>query len=573
MSTQSVDRCESGEGEQPCDPADVLDRQLRALAARATSGLSVIGLVQAWQDWAQHLATSPFKRLSLAQEAVTMGVEAALHPDRRETAQDPRFRGEPWRMWPFNYYATGFQAAENWWKAATTEVEGVTDQHKRVAAFVSRQMLDVFSPSNFLLTNPEVLARTASTGGLNLMRGGVNATLDALNSFDGRGQDHFRVGQEVATTPGKVVARTRLAEIIQYSPATDKVRPEPVVIVPAWIMKYYILDLTPAESMVRALVEQGFTVFIVSWKNPTAAERDCGFDDYMREGALTAIDTACRITGSPKVHGVGYCVGGTLMAMTAATMARDGDDRLASLTLLAAQADFTEAGELSVFINESEVALLEDLMWDRGYLKPEQMAGAFQLLRSNDLIWSRIIHGYLMGETREPTSLDAWSQDATRLPFRMESQNLRSLYMNDDVAEGRFKVGGRPIALRDIEADMFVLGTETDHIAPWRSVYKLLLLTDADITFALTNHGHNTGVVSPLDSPRRRYRLHHQTSKALYLDPDTLFEQSEVKEGSWWAPWFDWLAAHSGPPVAPPPLGEPGAADLGDAPGTYVLER
>jgi polyhydroxyalkanoate synthase len=264
----------------------------------------------------------------------------------------------------------------------------VSKQHEDAVTFAARQLLDTAAPSNFLWSNPAALARSFSTGGTNLVRGFLNYSEDLMRAAAGQepaGSEAFRVGKTVAVTPGKVVHRTPLAEIIQYAPATGHVRPEPVVIVPAWIMKYYILDLSPSNSLVKFLIEQGFTVFIISWKNPGSEDRDAGFDDYRIQGLLPAIEAATAITGAKHVHAVGYCLGGTLLAMAAAVMARDHDDRLASLTFLAAQVDFTEAGELKLFINESQVAFLEDMMWERGYLDARQMAGAFQLLRSNDL--------------------------------------------------------------------------------------------------------------------------------------------------------------------------------------------
>ena len=293
-------------------------------------------------------------------------------PSERALPHDDRFRAPEWRTFPFNVYAHNFLSIERWWEAATTHVRGVSQGHDDMANFTARQLLDTVAPSNFIATNPEVLARTRAESGANLVRGYANLIADLTRAQSGgppRGTEEFKVGETVAATPGKVVLRTPLAEIIQYAPATDRVRPEPIVIVPAWIMKYYILDLSPANSLVKFLTRQGFTVFMVSWKNPGAEDRDVGFDDYRTEGVLPAIKAATAITGARKVHAVGYCLGGTLLAITAAAMARDGDERLASLSLFAAQVDFTEAGELMLFINESQVAFLEDMMWERGYLE------------------------------------------------------------------------------------------------------------------------------------------------------------------------------------------------------------
>ncbi len=549
----------------PLVPA-ALDSDVRAAISDARGGLSMISFAQAAQDFGLHLAASPFRCAELAGEAVRTAWTGFAADDT--PPDDPRFRGDAWAAWPFGAYARAFLGTEQWWTKAIAETPGVTQHHKDLLAFMTRQWLDTMAPSNYAATNPEALARALQTGGLSLLAGGLAAYADAVARFDGGAAPKFKVGRDVAATPGRVVLRTDLAEVIQYNPTTDQVHPEPVVIVPAPIMKYYVLDLTPEQSMVRALLDQGFTVFMISWKNPGTEDRDKGFDAYIEDGLLAAFEIARKITGSPKLHAAGYCVGGTLLTMAAAALARDGDDRLASLSLLASQADFTEAGELRLFIDEAQVSLLEDAMRSRGYLRADQMGATFQALRANDLIWSHVTRAYLLGEPPQVTALDAWSADTTRLPYRFESQNLRSLYLENDLAEGRLTVGGRPVALPDIDVDLFLVATEHDHIAPWRSVYKFLLLCENDITFLLVNHGHNVGIVAPLGDPNRRYRTLHLAPMGAYVDPDAWLAQAAVHQGSWWGPWFDWLKSRSGALSAPP--SRKGGRDLGAAPGAYV---
>jgi poly[(R)-3-hydroxyalkanoate] polymerase subunit PhaC len=566
-----------------------LDRSLRAGLGRLTAGLSPAALGAAYLDWAIHLLVSPGRRLELANLALSGMVENAAFarvcalrgsadPCACALPQDNRFRAPEWQQAPYNALAHAFLSVERWWEAATSGIRGVSKQHQDVVTFTARQLLDMAAPSNFILTNPQVAARTLQQGGRNLVRGLGNLVQDALREAAGApplGSEVYRVGDTVAITPGKVVCRTPLAEVIQYAPTTGKVRPEPVVIVPAWIMKYYILDLSPVNSLVKYLVGQGHTVFMISWKNPDADDRDIGLDDYRKQGLLAALDAATAITGADKVHAVGYCLGGTLLAIAAAAMAREGDARLKSLTFFAAQVDFTEAGELMLFIDESQVAFLEDMMWQKGFLDARQMAGAFQLLRSNDLIWSRIVHDYLMGERTKPIDIMAWNADATRMPYRMHSQYLRSLFLNNDLAGGRFLVDGRRIALSDIRVPLFALGTERDHIAPWRSVYKYNLLADAEVTFALTNGGHNAGVLSHPDLAGRHFRIATKPEHAHVLDPDQWLAANPPRDGSWWPAWAAWLAARSGAPGALPPLGraDVGYAALADAPGDYVFMK
>jgi polyhydroxyalkanoate synthase len=383
------------------------------------------------------------------------------------------------------------------------------------------------------------------------------------------------VGRDVAVTPGKVVYRNRLIELIQYSPATGTVRPEPVLVVPAWIMKYYILDLSPRNSLVRYLVDQGFTVFMISWKNPTPEDRDLSFDAYRRLGVQAAMDAVAGIVPDRKVHAVGYCLGGTLLAIAAAAMARDHVDRLATTSFFAGQVDFSQAGELTLFISESQLTFLEDTMWEQGFLDSRQMAGAFQLIRSNDLVWSRIVRDYLMGERPPMTALAAWNTDATRMPYRMHVEYLRQLFLDNDLAEGRYAVDGRPVALSDLRVPIFAVGTETDHVAPWQSVYKLHFMTNAPVTFALASGGHNVGIVSPPGNPHAHYRIATRAADEPSADADLWMAKVRPVDGSWWSEWTRWLAQHSGEPVAPPRTGLPETrgTPLEDAPGSYVRLR
>jgi polyhydroxyalkanoate synthase len=390
------------------------------------------------------------------------------------------------------------------------------------------------------------------------------------------GTERFVVGKDVAITPGKVVYRNGLIELIQYAPVTKNVRPEPILIVPAWIMKYYILDLSPQNSLVKYLTEQGFTVFMISWKNPGPEDRSLAMEDYRSSGILTALDVVGSIMPEQKIHAVGYCLGGTLLSITAAAMARDGDDRLASVTLLATQTDFTEAGELMLFIDESQLSFLEDMMWEQGFLDSRQMAGAFQMLRSNDLTWSRMIHDYLLGERQVMTDLMAWNADATRMPYRMHSDYLRKLFLDNDLAEGRFVAGAEPVSLTDIRVPIFAVGTERDHVAPWRSTYKINLQTETEVTYLLTTGGHNVGIVSEVGyAGGRSFRVRKHGPKDHYLDPDRFLIEARQKEGTWWPEWASWLEEHSGALTVPPPMGagEAGLPVLGDAPGSYVLQQ
>lgn len=556
--------------------SDAFDRSLHAAVARYTAGLSPIALSQAWWDWAAHLAASPGRRADLLTSAATKGAAVLSGPAAggyaEKAGRDVRFDDDAWRTWPFSFWAAAHKAQEEWWSEAVTGLRGQSADHEKVNAFAVRQVLDMVSPSNFMATNPEVQRQTLSEGGRNLVRGGRHFVEDLEHLSSGEPEPElsaFVVGDTVAATPGDVVFRNHLIELIRYAPTTDTVHPEPILLIPAWIMKYYILDLSPHNSLVRFLVAQGHTVYCISWRNPNAEDRDLGMDDYLSSGVMAALDAIGQDRPNTRVHAAGYCLGGTLLTIAAAAMGRDGDDRLAAVSLLAAQADFTEAGELSLFINDSQLALLEDMMWKEGVLKAEQMAGTFQLLKSNDLIWSRVLRDYMMGQRSEPNDLMAWNADTTRMPYRMHSEYLRRLYLNNDLAEERLDVGGKPVALSDIRVPVFAVGTERDHVAPWKSAYKIQSMSDAEVTFALASGGHNGGIVSEPGHPRRHFRIHTTAEHAGHVGPDEWLKLAEQRDGSWWTAWAAWLDARSSAKVKTPATK---LSSVCAAPGTYVFQ-
>jgi polyhydroxyalkanoate synthase len=567
-------------------PARYLDQALHAQVAWWTGGLSPASLSGAGLDWMVHLAGSPSKQLELLAKAqrkwLRLAHFAAL-PAVRESGpcieplpQDRRFAAPEWQRWPFNVIYQGFLLEQQWWYNATTGVPGVTRHHEQVWTFAMRQVLDMFSPSNFLATNPAVLAETARTGGVNLAMGLRNFLQDSLaaSAAPPPPPEQFQPGKGVALSPGKVIYRNRLIELIAYAPRTATVLARPVLMVPPWIMKYYILDLSPHNSLVRYLVDRGHTVYMISWKNPDAADRDLGMDDYLRLGVMAAIEQVRLRCHGCGIHALGYCLGGTLLAIAAAALARTDDTALASLTLLAAQVDFTEPGDLGLFIDESQLNFLDNIMGGKGYLDGKHMEGAFALLNSKDMVWSRMVRNYLMGKGQRASSdLAAWNADATRMPYRQQSEYLRSLYLDNDLAQGRYRVGGKPVVLSDLRLPLFVVGTERDTVAPWTSVYKTHLLTDTELTFCLTSGGHNAGIVNPPSSDSaQHYRIATRPRDGAYHDPQAWTEAAVLCPGSWWPAWERWLRNQAHDEMAAAPLdaaGRTGALD--DAPGRYVL--
>ena len=566
---------------------ETLDRLGRAVTARLTQGISPHAIYGAWFDWASHLVNAPGRLIELGLEAGNIAARYAHFsshslsehekPPFEPQGSDHRFADDAWKHFPYVLWQQAFLAQEAWWRSATREVRGMTPKNADRVAFMTHQLLDIWSPSNIPWLNPVVIERTLHESGANLVRGASNfqedfwrrVTLQPEPAADG-----LEVGRDLAITPGTVVYRNDLIELIQYQPSGDNVVAEPVLIVPAWIMKYYVLDLRPQNSLVRYLVGRGFTVFMVSWRNPTATDRDLTFDAYRTQGVMAALDAVTTIVPNRKVNAVGYCIGGTLLAIAAATMARDGDDRLGTISLLAAQTDFCEAGELMLFVDESQIAFLEDMMWDQGVLDTQQMAGAFQILRSNDLVWSKMVREYVLGERDRANDLTAWNADQTRMPPHAFGISARPVPGEPPYRRPFRRRRPRHSAARH-RAPMFVVGTEKDHIAPWRSVYKLHLFTNTDVTFVLTTGGHNAGIVSEPGHRGRHYVIATRKPGDRYVDPDTWRALATPCDGSWWPAWASWLEAHSDQTRVPPPgIGAPtrGLVPLWPAPGLYVLQ-
>ena len=565
-----------------------LQREIRASLAAVTGGIAPDDYVNAWWDWYLHLAAEPQQQANITKSAADSAVDMWNFAIRAATGQslepapgDKRFSGAAWNQWPYNVYAHAYSNWSGWWQQAISSVPSVAPKNAALMEFLGRQIIEAASPANNLSTNPELLELTRAESGANLVRGFQNWLEDAQHAIKADGAESkstkFVVGRDLAVTPGKVVLRNDLIELIQYSPKAKSVYAEPILITPAWIMKYYILDLSPANSLVRFLVERGHTVFMISWKNPSQADRNLGMDDYLETGIMDALDAVSAIATRRKIHAVGYCIGGTLLTIAAAVLAKRGDKRLASMTLLAAQADFSEPGELSLFISPSQLAMLEAVMHKAGVLSSEQMSSSFALLRSRDLLWTPAVNNYVKGKRDDPNDLMAWNADGTRMPWRMHTEYLNKLYLQNELARGKFSVRGKGVDLKALHLPMFVVGTETDHVAPWKSVFKLRGLTrSADYTFLLTSGGHNAGIVSGPVHPKRRHRLLTWSNATSKLTADEWLAKAPLHEGSWWPAWADWLEQRSKAKKVPsPPMGNAakGLRPLEAAPGSYVHQK
>ncbi len=578
----------AGPDRPPAPTPEAIDHAFRAAIGKLRGGLSTTALASAWTAWAHQLSASSAQQAAITTEGLRRSAEfmdfcaraasgTPLSPTEDAGSDaDTRFAADAWSQYPFNVWARGFQHSAAWLKALPRTVAALDPKKADLVAFTISQWLEALSPTNFLLTNPELLELTRREGGENLRRG-AQCLIEDIARVTAKqgpvGAEQFAVGTAVATTPGKVIYRNQLMELLQYVPTTAQVYTEPILIVPAWIMKYYILDLSARNSLVKYLVDQGHTVFMISWKNPEPADRDHGMDDYLDLGPLAALDAINAISPGRQVHAAGYCIGGTLLAITAAALAARNAQRLASISLFAAQTDFSEPGALSLFINPDQLAMLKTQMLETGVLDATQMSGAFQMLRPRELVWQPIIQNYVQGQREPLTDLMAWNADGTRMPYKMHTEYLYRLYLDNELATGRFPVHGVPVSLERLTAPLFVVGTETDHVAPWKSVYKAGALTRSqDYTFLLTSGGHNAGIVSGPVNAKRTHRVSAATPTEAPLSADAWIVSVLPQPGSWWPVWQAWLQRRSSGQVDPPTLGAPkdGYSVLGDAPGNYV---
>ena len=486
---------------------------------------------------------------------------------------DRRFDAPEWEQNPFFHMMKqtyGLLSEQLLKQAERADLEG---SDKQRLAFHLRQLIDASSPTVFLPTNPAALRKAMETGGTSVANGmrQLLADLDSgrLNMTD---TEAFAPGRNLALTLGKVVFRNKLIELIQYAPKGEKAHEVPLLILPPWINKYYILDLQPKNSLVAYLVDQGFTVFMVSWKNPDASLEETSLDDYMLDGPIAASDAVRRITGTKQINAMGYCIGGTLLMMTLAALAAKGDDRFSSATLMVSMQDFTEVGDTAVFMDEPHIEFIEKQMLERGYLDSRHMSDMFNMLRPNDLIWGAVVNNYLMGEKPPAFDLLYWNADGTRMARAAHSFYLRNTYIeNNLIKPGAITLLGEKLDLRKITQDIYAVGAEKDHIVPWRAAWQVTRLTGGDVRYVLAASGHIAGMINPPAKAKGGHLTNDSTSRP--ATPDDWLAGAVAKQGSWWADWAQWLAAHSGEKVAVPPMGSKADKPLCDAPGTYVMER
>ncbi len=542
-------------------------------------------LTEYWMSDQKRMLEAQTLLLSTYFEIWTRSIEQAGAPDQksaegeRAANKDRRFADEDWYRNPFfSFLRQVYQASASWAERLVAEADGLDEITKYKARFYVRQFTAAFSPSNFAVTNPEVYRETVESHGMNLVAGMRMLTEDVIAGgghlrLRQTDANQFSVGNNLALTPGKVIARNALCEIIQYNPSTETVFKRPLVIIPPWINKFYILDLTPEKSFIKWCVDQGHTVFVISWVNPDRDHAAKDWESYIREGIDFALDTVEQATGEKQANVIGYCVGGTLLAAALAWHAQTKNTRIASASLLTAQVDFIEAGELKVFVDEEQLAVIEKQMEASGYLAASQMAAAFNLLRSSELIWPYVVNNYLKGKEPMPFDLLYWNSDSTRVAAANHAYYLRNCYLDNALSTGQMKLGGGTIDLGDIKVPIYNLATREDHIAPARSVFRGNALFGGPVEFVLSGSGHIAGVVNPPSRTKYRYWAGGKTSGRAADKLDEWLEDATETAGSWWPHWQAWVEALDQERVPARIPGDRALSPLGDAPGTYVLTR
>jgi len=544
-------------------------------------------LTSAYKEWLAALASNPQKlaeaNMAYMQNATNLyqrsmmsllGIEAG--PVIQEQKGDRRFRHDDWAEKPiFSAIKQTYLLTSQWMRSIVTDMDGLDEHTAEKVKFFTESYIDAMSPTNFAITNPAVIEKTLETKGENLVHG-LRNMLEDLERGKGQLQikmtdtEAFELGKNVAVTPGKVVFQNRMFQLIQYSPTTEKVSERPLLVVPPWINKFYIMDLQPKNSLLRWLVAQGHTVFVVSWVNPDESFRDTRFENYMQDGVISAVDVVEQITGVNEINAIGYCIGGTLLTTTLAYMKSKGDDRIKSATFFTTMLDFSEPGELGVFIDDEQITSLEDQMEKDGYLEGSSMAGAFNLMRANDLIWSFYINNYLLGNDPRPFDLLYWNSDSTRMPAKMHSWYLRNMYLENKLCKpGALSVDGVPIDISTIDIPVCFASTVEDHIAPWKSTYAGARLFSGDVRFILGGSGHIAGVINPPEANKYDYRIIDE----LPDDPDLWAITAEKHPGSWWPEWQKWIQPMTGGQIDARIPGSGNFKALEDAPGSYVKAR
>ena len=543
-----------------------------------------LGIARAYMDLYSRLLIDPS---ALAAASVNFWIDSmrlwqsswlkmmgqAPAPVAQPAQGDARFKDQEWSdNFLFDYIKQSYLIAARHTQHAVAGVQGLPEESQKKIAFFTRQYVDALAPSNFAATNPQVLRETLASGGQNLVKGLANLLAD-IEKGEGQlrismtDETAFQLGKNVATTPGKVVFQNALLQLIQYQPSTSEAYRRPLLIIPPWINKYYILDLREKNSFIKWAVDQGHTVFVVSWVNPDAKLAEKGFDDYLTDGALAAMDAVLRATGEKQLNVIGYCLGGTLLGCALAWLAAKGDARIGCATFFVSLLDFSQPGELGVFIDEAQVENLERRMNERGYLEGSEMATTFNMLRSNDLVWSFVINNYLMGKDPFPFDLLYWNSDSTRMPARMHSFYLRNMYLKNQLGvPGAVTLAGVPVDLSKVEVPAYFISTVEDHIAPWKTTYKGAQYLGGEVRFVLGGSGHIAGIVNP---PAAK-KYHYWTNEAVADSPETWFEGAELHPGSWWDDWQRWMEQQNGGDKAPARI--PSKA-MEDAPGSYVMQR